>query len=97
MGAMLIEVERITKLVGRCAVYERLYLGTGTTTSSAAFEGAIIELYICVLRYLVHAKEYYSKNTAGMNSNYSFAQSHPFQRKNPKLIIPGSSHSIQHV
>lgn len=64
MGTMLLEIERIGNLVGRCAVYERLYLNTGTP-SSVAVKKEVISLYVCVLRYLVRARDYYSKNTAG--------------------------------
>lgn len=63
MGAMLVGLEVIANLMGRCAIYETLYLGNGTM-SAVKFEEAIVELYARILLYLVRAGQYYSKNTA---------------------------------
>lgn len=58
-------LEVIANLMGRCAIYETLYLGNGTT-SAVKFGEAIVELYTHILRYLIRAGQYYSKNTAGV-------------------------------
>lgn len=69
MGALLVGLEAIANLMGRCAIYETLYLGN-ETASAVKFEEAVVELYVCILRYLVRAKQYYSKKTAGKYSTY---------------------------
>lgn len=48
MGAMLVGLEVIANLMGRCAIYETLYLGNGTM-SAVKFEEAIVELYARIL------------------------------------------------
>lgn len=63
MGAMLVGLEAIANLMGRCAIYETLYLRNGTM-SAIKFEEALVELYARILLYLVRAGQYYSKNTA---------------------------------
>lgn len=52
--------------MGRCGVYEEMYLRTGTGTKPANnLEGEIVKLYSSVLQYFVWAKQYFQKNTAG--------------------------------
>lgn len=65
MGALLVALEGIANLMGRCAIYETLYLG-GETASSVKFEEVVVELYVSILLYLVRAKQYYLTNTGGM-------------------------------
>lgn len=60
MGALLIGLEIIANLMGRCLIYESLYL----TSLAGKFEETIIELYAHILRYLIRACDYYTKNTA---------------------------------
>lgn len=61
MGALLVGLETIANLMGRCLIYESLYI----TSLAGKFEGTIIELYAHILRYLIRASRYYTKNTAG--------------------------------
>ncbi|KAL0632096.1 hypothetical protein Q9L58_009028 [Maublancomyces gigas] len=61
MEELLEALEDIANLIGRCAIYEMLYLGNQTT--AARCEEAIVDLYAAILLYLFRAKEYYSKNT----------------------------------
>ncbi|KAL0631457.1 hypothetical protein Q9L58_009678 [Maublancomyces gigas] len=63
MAELLEALEDIANLIGRCAIYETLYLGN-QNTSAVRCEEVIIELYACILQYLFQAKKYYSKNTA---------------------------------
>lgn len=66
MEELLEALEDIANLIGRCAIYETLYLGNQTT--AARCEEAIVDLYAAILLYLFRAKEYYSKNTTGTSS-----------------------------
>lgn len=66
MGATLVGLEMITNLMGRCAIYEEMYLQNGNKVVSN-LENALIELYASILLYLIRAKDYYVKNTAGNN------------------------------
>lgn len=63
MGEMLLGLEKITNLMGRCAIYEQMYLTTGLGTVKR-LEEALITLYARILDYLVVAKRYYSKSTS---------------------------------
>lgn len=65
MGALLVGLETIANLMGRCLIYESLYL----TSLGGKFEETIIELYAHILRYFIRASHYYTKNTA---SKYNF-------------------------
>lgn len=62
MGAVLIGLEIVANLIGRCAIYETLYIGN-RTRSSIHFGEETVKLYACILLYLIRAKQYYSKNT----------------------------------
>lgn len=73
IGALLVGLEVIANLMGRCTIYETLYLGDGTR-SAIKFGEAVVELYARILLYLVRAKQYYSKNTAGMYRVYSLLE-----------------------
>lgn len=64
MAELLEALEGVANLIGRCAIYETLYLGN-QNRSAARCEEVIIELYACILQYLFQAKKYYSRNTAG--------------------------------
>lgn len=63
MEEILGALEDIANLIGRCALYETLYLGK--QTMAARCEQVIVELYVSILLYLLGAKKYYSKNTTG--------------------------------
>lgn len=63
MEEILGALEDIANLIGRCALYETLYLGK--ETMAARCEQVIVELYVSILLYLLGAKKYYSKNTTG--------------------------------
>lgn len=63
MEELLDALEDIGNLIGRCAIYETLYLKNKTTV--ARCEVVIVDLYSAILLYLFHAKEYYDKNTTG--------------------------------
>ncbi|RPB14650.1 hypothetical protein P167DRAFT_604081 [Morchella conica CCBAS932] len=62
MGEMLVGIEVITNLMGRCAIYEELYLGTGFDTAQRV-EEALVVLYADMLTYMINAKHYYAENT----------------------------------
>jgi hypothetical protein len=64
MGEMLVGIEVITNLMGRCAIYEELYLGTGFDTAQRV-EEALVALYADMLTYMINAKHYYAENTIG--------------------------------
>lgn len=64
MGEMLVGIEVITNLMGRCAIYEELYLGSGLDTDNRV-EEQLLSLYAKILTYLITAKSYYAQNTAG--------------------------------
>lgn len=61
MEELLDALEDIGNLIGRCAIYERLYLGNKITAGRC--KEVIIDLYSAILLYLFHAKQYYDKNT----------------------------------
>lgn len=63
MEELLDALEEIGNLIGRCALYETLYIGNQTT--GARCEKVIVNLYAAILLYLFRAKQYYAKNTAG--------------------------------
>jgi hypothetical protein len=59
-------VERISSLITRCDILERLYLLPMTALALAReqLEKSIIKLYSAMLKYLSKARRYYSQNTA---------------------------------
>lgn len=59
IGSMLVGIEMVTNLIGRCAIYEELY------PASSRVKDELVSLYAMILTYLVAAKNYYSMNTAG--------------------------------
>lgn len=68
MEELLDALEEIGNLIGRCAIYETLYLGNATT--AARCSEAIVNLYVAILLYLFRAKQYYAKNSAGTLCNW---------------------------
>lgn len=59
-------LEKIAKLLGRCAIYEALYLRSGSEVSeNTVIEESMTELYAGILLYLARAKQYLVKNTGG--------------------------------
>lgn len=86
MEEILGALEDIANLIGRCAIYEALYLGQHTT--AARCEEAIVELYVSIFLYLLRAKQYYSKNTAGTSCDC---------KVRPQLIVTSSSGRGQHI
>lgn len=61
MEELLDALEDIGNLIGRCAVYETLYLGNKITAGRC--KEVIIDLYASIPPYLFHAKQYYDRNT----------------------------------
>lgn len=61
MGALLVGLEKISKLMGRCLSYESLYL----TSWGGGFKETIVELYARILPYLIRVGQSYTKNIAG--------------------------------
>lgn len=80
MEELLGALEDIANLIGRCAIYETLYLGNQTT--AVRCEEVIVDLYVAILLYLFRGKQYYSKNTAGKSGESNLR---------PQLTIPCSS------
>lgn len=66
-GDTVESLETIARLVTQYAVFESLYLGK-TTRIQGEMEGALVVLYVEVLKYLARAKLYFQKSTAGMLS-----------------------------
>lgn len=58
-GSMIVGIEMVTNLLGRCAIYEELYLG------STRIKAELVSLYAKILTYLITAKRFYSVNTTG--------------------------------
>jgi hypothetical protein len=63
-GAMVEGVEMVSRLVARYAKVEELYL-QGVSAQREQLEQCIIELYVAILIYLLRAREYYNRTTAG--------------------------------
>ncbi|KAK5019018.1 hypothetical protein LTR39_000638, partial [Cryomyces antarcticus] len=64
MGALLIAVETVSHLIGRCKVYEILYLHdrhSGQALSN--LESALLKLWAAMLRFVASAHRLYNKNT----------------------------------
>lgn len=57
-------LEKIANLIGRCAIYEALYL-KGALQAAKDIEKALTELYAGILMYLARAKLHLTKNTGG--------------------------------
>lgn len=55
---MLVGIEIVTNLIGRCAIFEELYPGSRVTVE-------LVSLYAKILTYLVAARNYYSSSMAG--------------------------------
>lgn len=66
MGILLIAIEKITNLINRCEIYESLHVRNNPSPSKSqqGLAGALVELYAAILRFLIDAKNYLSKNTA---------------------------------
>jgi hypothetical protein len=67
MGSILVGIEKATNIIGRCAIYEELYLAsTASTPAGETLEKHLLSLYASILRFLGRGKEYYGKRTAGI-------------------------------
>ncbi|RFU27471.1 hypothetical protein B7463_g8880, partial [Scytalidium lignicola] len=66
LGTVYDRIEMITNLIGRCAIFEDLYL-RDSSKASDLFKKAIIKLYVSVLTYLAEAKRFYAQNSATKN------------------------------
>jgi hypothetical protein len=65
MGAVLIGIETVTKLLVRCTVYEELYLKPDPKLSNHSnLEETLLGLYAAVLECLAEAKRYLQKSSA---------------------------------
>lgn len=68
MAAAVVGMERIALLVGRCAVYEQLYLGTEIDVVELAkgptndLRNAILVLYVTILQVLSRLKVAFNSN-----------------------------------
>lgn len=70
MASILLASETIAKILDRCAIYERLYLTSGSQApETRIMENALIGLYASILQFLAKAKRFYEKNTAGKTEN----------------------------
>jgi hypothetical protein len=63
-GAMTEGVEMVSRLVAQYAKVEELYLH-GVSVQRDQLEQCITELYVAILIYLLRAREYYNRPTAG--------------------------------
>lgn len=59
---MFVGLEAIANLIGRCAIYEILYLNS-ETEAARNLEKALIGLYVWISLTLVRAKQSYSGKT----------------------------------
>ena len=57
-------VEMVSRLITQYAKVEELYLH-GVSNQRDNLEHCVTELYVVVLIYLLRAREYYSRTTAG--------------------------------
>jgi hypothetical protein len=74
MGALLMAVDKVAYLTGRCRIYEALYLHGGdenasdvslaATKAQNGLTSALLELYIAILQLLANAIHLYGKSTA---------------------------------
>lgn len=63
MGAVLFGVERTTRIVARCEVYEECYIWTDSKpTNFTSIEDTLSEIYAAVLQFLIGAKRASKKN-----------------------------------
>jgi hypothetical protein len=63
-GAMVEGVEMVSRLITQYAKVEELYLHY-VSNQRDNLEHCVTELYVVVLIYLLRAREYYSRTTAG--------------------------------
>jgi ankyrin repeat protein len=64
-GAMVDGIERVTNLISKYSYLEGIHANTQSlsTTARSQLQLALIKLYTSILRYLVKARVYFSKNT----------------------------------
>ena len=55
-------LEVVTKVVAQYKIVEKLYLGR-TYEGTSGLESSIVDLYTLVLKFLIRAQQFYSKNT----------------------------------
>lgn len=76
MSSVLVGMERVTRLMVRCGIYEKMYLGDVQQLSIAEnLVEALASLYHSILKFLIFAKQYFEKNGHGrlpLTSRYSF-------------------------
>ncbi|KAL1599675.1 hypothetical protein SLS60_007478 [Paraconiothyrium brasiliense] len=101
-GAMAEGVEYISNLVTRCAIIEELYL-QGASEPKAQLEQAIVKLYAAILEYVLKARRYYDKSTAGstelsrvalMFADISLGRLTTGLVQTPEMIVEGRIHAI---
>lgn len=71
MEVVLVSVEAITRLLLRCAVYEKLYLASGLVVSVRRnIEDVLEKLYAAVFEFLAFATRYLEKSSTGWSMAY---------------------------
>ncbi|TGO19455.1 hypothetical protein BTUL_0004g00930 [Botrytis tulipae] len=63
LGILIEGLEQISKLIAQCKVLEDLY--SQSAGDDTGFDGALLELYVAILKFESHAIQIYRKSTAG--------------------------------
>jgi hypothetical protein len=64
MGILLTGVERMTDIIGRCRIYEHLFLDKEPSLEVENLQVALIKLYALILRFLANASRSYDASTS---------------------------------
>ena len=72
-------LESVTKIITQYRIAEKLYLQR-PTEGATELKDCIVDLYVLVLRFLIRAQEFYSKNTAERAFQSMFDFRNRFQR-----------------
>ena len=76
IAALLVGEDKVTQLINRCTIYERLYLSSEVSgPSTLAMENlttALTALYLVVLRFLARAKKFYDKGSVSRTLGSGF-------------------------
>jgi len=72
-GAMAEGVERVSNLITRYTIFEKIYMQETPTTEVNKLGDSLVSLYTVVLEFLCRAQRYYGHRTAGIST-----QSHLF-------------------
>jgi hypothetical protein len=67
LGAVLVGIERTTRLLLRCKAYERYYIVPDPKSFNwTSLEKTLVELYVSVLEFLVSVKRFLDQSHLGM-------------------------------